>query len=154
MSCENELANEWARCSRKNTSYITKYIPSSPTLSSTPWALDILNVQLLKSTAAFLWGDPDPDHPKGTQPSSPWWWCWNVPTLWTHMGKISCGKEHEIPLNTCFPSHIFIKLPTIILPLISNLYSLGCNNNQTLRVCTDLCMSLFDQCISLKKTHF
>ena len=22
-----------------------------------------------KTTAAFLWGDPDPDHPKGTQPT-------------------------------------------------------------------------------------
>lgn len=60
--------------------------------SSTPWALDILNVQLLKSL-------------------SPWWWCSNAPTPWTRMGKINCGKEQESPLNTCFPSHMVSNSP-------------------------------------------
>jgi len=83
-------------------------LPPPPSPSSTPWALDILNVQLLKSL-------------------SPWWWCANAPTLRTHMGKINCGKEQELPLNTCFPSH-GVKLPTLILPLMTNLCSLGCIN--------------------------
>ena len=73
--------------------------------SSTHWALDILNVQLLKS-------------------SSLGWGCSNALTLLTH-GKNKLWKRTRIALEHLLFLTYGVKLPTLILPLMSNLCSLG-----------------------------